>query len=43
MRVHVDVWARPRQSQNGQKVTDAEFVFVALDENGAPRPVFNDD
>ncbi len=43
MRVHVDVWARPRQSQNGQKVTDAEFVFVALDENGAPRPVFEDD
>lgn len=42
IRVHVDVWARPRQSQNGKKVTEAEFVFVALDENGAPRPVFDD-
>lgn len=42
IRVHVDVWARPRQSQNGKKVTEAEFVFVALDDNGAPRPVFDD-
>ncbi len=43
MRVHVDVWARPRQSHNGQKVTDADFVFVALDDTGAPRPVFESD
>lgn len=43
IRVHVDVWARPRQSDNGQKVTDADFVFVALDRNGAPRPVFEDE
>ncbi len=42
IRVHVDVWARPRQSDNGQKVTDADFVFVALDETGVPRPVFED-
>ncbi|MBT0959105.1 acyl-CoA thioesterase [Alphaproteobacteria bacterium KMM 3653] len=40
MRIHVDVWARPRYSQEGHKVTDADFVFVALDENGAARPVF---
>ncbi|WP_171102937.1 MULTISPECIES: acyl-CoA thioesterase [unclassified Ruegeria] len=39
IRVHVDVWARPRQSDNGQKVTDADFVFVALDEDGTPRPI----
>ncbi|WP_420587252.1 acyl-CoA thioesterase [Ruegeria sp.] len=43
IRVLVDVWARPRQSQNGKKVTEAEFVFVALDDHGAPRPVFKDD
>ncbi len=42
IRVHVDVWARPRQSDNGQKVTDADFVFVALDKTGVPRPVFED-
>ncbi|WP_171131213.1 MULTISPECIES: acyl-CoA thioesterase [unclassified Ruegeria] len=39
IRVHVDVWARPRQSDNGQKVTDADFVFVALDEDGTSRPI----
>ncbi len=39
-RIHVDAWARPRYSEKAEKVTDADFVFVALDENGAPRPVF---
>lgn len=42
MRIHVDAWARPRHSENGAKVTDADFVFVALEENGEPRPVFED-
>lgn len=42
MRIHVDAWARPRYSDHAEKVTDADFVFVALDENGAPRPVFQD-
>ena len=40
MRIHVDAWARPRFSEKAEKVTDADFVFVALDENGAPRAVF---
>ncbi len=40
MRIHVDAWARPRYSEKAAKVTDADFVFVALDETGAPRPVF---
>ncbi len=39
MRIHIDVWARPRHSTEAQRVTDADFVFVALDENGRPRPV----
>lgn len=43
MRIHVDAWARPRYANKGAKVTDADFVFVALDENGAPRPVFETD
>lgn len=43
MCVHVDAWARPRYSEKAEKVTDADFVFVALDENGAPRPVFQEE
>jgi acyl-CoA thioesterase YciA len=39
MRIHVDVWARARFAQAGEKVTDADFVFVALDDNGAPRSI----
>lgn len=41
MRIHVDAWARPRFSDKAEKVTDADFVFVALDEKGVPRPVFD--
>lgn len=41
MRIHVDAWARPRYSEKSVKVTDADFVFVALDETGAPRPVLD--
>lgn len=40
MRIHVDAWARPRYSEKAEKVTDADFVFVALDDKGAKRPVF---
>ncbi|PUB17416.1 acyl-CoA thioesterase YciA [Yoonia sediminilitoris] len=40
MRIHVDAWARRRYAEMAEKVTDADFVFVALDENGAPRAVF---
>lgn len=43
MRIHIDVWARPRYSSKSEKVTEADFVFVALDENGAPRPVFHEE
>ncbi|MEO0379519.1 MAG: acyl-CoA thioesterase [Pseudomonadota bacterium] len=39
MRIHVDVWARPRFDHAGQKVTDADFVFVALDAQGNPRAI----
>jgi acyl-CoA thioesterase YciA len=39
MRIHVDVWARARFADVSKKVTDADFVFVALDENGQPRPI----
>lgn len=41
MRIHIDVWARQRFGKEGAKVTDADFVFVALDENGDPREILN--
>lgn len=40
MRIHIDAWARPRHSEKAHKVTDADFVFVAIDDDGAPQPVF---
>ena len=39
MRIHVDVWARPRYDTDGAKVTDADFVFVALNDQGDPREI----
>jgi len=39
MRIHVDVWARSRFGTDGAKVTAADFVFVALDDDGNPREV----
>ncbi len=42
MRIHIDVWGRPRMSEQSHKVTEAEFVFVALDEDGKPRPIPRD-
>lgn len=39
MRIHIDVWARPRFEDVSQKVTAADFVFVALDEEGQPRSI----
>lgn len=41
MRIHVDAWGRSRYSDKAAKVTDADFVFVALDEDGNSRPVFD--
>ncbi len=39
MRIHIDVWARARFGRDAKKVTDAYFVFVALDEEGKPRSI----
>jgi acyl-CoA thioesterase YciA len=39
MRIHIDVWARHRFAQAAEKVTSADFVFVALDESGLPREI----
>ena len=39
MTIRVEAWRRPRTGDAAEQVTAAAFVFVALDENGRPRPV----
>ena len=39
MKVHVESWARRHKTHAREKVTVATLTFVALDENGRPRPV----
>lgn len=37
--VRIETWARGRAEQDGAKVTEGVFKFVAIDENGKPRPI----
>lgn len=39
MSIAVEAWRRQRHSEMAMKVTQAKFTFVAVDENGLPRPV----
>jgi acyl-CoA thioesterase YciA len=39
MKVHIEAWARRFRTHDREKVTDATFTYVAIDENGRPRPV----
>ena len=39
MTIYVEAWRRPRQADDAEKVTEATFTFVALDDQGRPRPV----
>ena len=39
MKIHVEAWARRFRTTRHEKVTDATFTFVAIDETGRPRPV----
>ena len=39
MKIHIEAWARRFQTHTREKVTDATFTFVAIDEEGRPRPV----
>ena len=39
MKIHVEAWARRFRTRLHEKVTDATFTFVAIDEEGRPRPV----
>lgn len=39
MRIHIEAWARRFQRNFREKVTDATFTFVAIDDEGRPRPI----
>jgi acyl-CoA thioesterase YciA len=39
MKIHVEAWARRFKTHIHEKVTDANFTFVAIDENGRPRVI----
>lgn len=39
MTLKIEVWAQRYLSDTMEKVTDAQFVMVALDEHGKPKPV----
>ncbi|MDG3065294.1 acyl-CoA thioesterase [Thauera mechernichensis] len=39
MTIEVEAWRRSRDGEEQVKVTDASFVFVALDQGGRPRVI----
>jgi len=39
MRIHIEAWVSRFLTDVREKVTVATFVFVAIDENGRPRPI----
>ena len=39
IKMHVEAWARRFRSHLREKVTDATFTYVAIDDEGRPRPV----
>ena len=39
MSIGVEAWRRPRYEDQAMKVTEAVFTFVAVDDNGRPRPI----
>lgn len=39
MDIHVEAWRRSRNEEQMFRVTEATFRFVAIDEEGRPRPV----
>ena len=41
MQIAVEAWRRDRHGEAMEKVTDARFTFVAIDEGRRPRPVEN--
>jgi acyl-CoA thioesterase YciA len=39
MTIAVEAWRRHRDEEEAVKVTEAKFTFVAIDDNGRPRPI----
>lgn len=39
MKIHIEAWAQRFRTHLREKVTVATFTFVAIDEDGRPRPV----
>jgi acyl-CoA thioesterase YciA len=39
MKIEVEAWRRARDSEETTKVTEAIFIFVAIDDNRKPRPL----
>ncbi|HLW90267.1 MAG TPA: acyl-CoA thioesterase [Roseiarcus sp.] len=39
MRIHIEAWAQRFRTHVSEKVTDAVFTFVAVDDAGRPRPI----
>lgn len=39
MGIHIEAWAVRRQTRKLEKVTEATFTYVAIDEDGKPRQV----
>jgi acyl-CoA thioesterase YciA len=39
MKIHIEAWARRFETHAAEKVTDATFTFVAIDNYGKPRPI----
>ena len=39
MKIHIEAWARRFRTRVREKVTDGTFTFVAIGDDGRPRPV----
>jgi len=39
MKIATVAWQRDRDSERTAKVTEASFTYIAIDEQGKPRPV----
>ena len=39
MTINIEAWRRHRFEEHAVKVTEADFTFVAIDDNGRPRPI----
>ncbi|MET0258652.1 MAG: acyl-CoA thioesterase [Methylobacterium sp.] len=39
MKIEVEAWARRFRTQVREKVTEASFTFVSIDDEGRPRPI----